>query len=141
MLNKINPILGPDMLAILRAMGHGDQLAIVDGNYPAATHAGRLIRADGIKIIPILDGILDILPIENKPDAIVRAVNASTPEIADSIHEKIAEVCAKFGHNVIPLAPDAFYNRVRSSFAVVATSEPELYANVILTKGVVKPNH
>ncbi len=138
MLNKISPILSPDMLAVLRTMGHGDQLAIVDGNYPAAAHAGRLLRADGIKLIPILDGILDILPIEDCSDAIVRAVNAVTPEKADPIHEQITEVCKKFGYQVMPLDPEAFYDRVKSSFAVIATSEPELYANVIITKGIVK---
>ena len=141
MLNKISPILGPEMLAMLREMGHGDQLAIVDGNYPAASHARRLIRADGIKLIPILDGILDILPIDDSPDAIVRAINAATPDVADPIHKQIFEVCKKFGHEVKPLAPDLFYNRVKNSFAVISTSEPELHANVILTKGVIKPNN
>ena len=141
MLNKISPILGPEMLAMLREMGHGDQLAIVDGNYPAASHARRLIRADGIKLIPILDGILDILPIDDSPDAIVRAINAATPDVADPIHKQIFEVCKKFGHEVKPLAPDLFYNRVKNSFAVISTSEPELYANVILTKGIIKPNN
>ena len=141
MLKKISPILGPDMLAMLRTMGHGDQLAIVDGNYPATTHARRLIRADGIKLIPILDGILDILPIDESPDAIVRAVNAITPDIADPIHKQIFDVCKKFGYEVKPLAPDIFYNRVKDSFGVISTSEPELYANVILTKGIINPNN
>ena len=56
-------------------MKHGDQIALVDGNYPASAHANKLIRADGIELIPCLDLILDILPIDNKTDAIVRAIN------------------------------------------------------------------
>ena len=87
-----------------------------------------------------MDAILDILPIEEKTDAIVRAVNADSPKSVDPIHQEILEVCAKYGYHVKPLDPDDFYNRVRLSFAVVATSEPALYGNVILTKGVVKPN-
>ena len=139
MLNKISPILGPEMLATLRIMGHGDQLAIVDGNYPAAAHASRLIRADGITLLPLLDAILDILPIEKASDAIVRAVNADSPDQADPIHKEIAKICANHGFQVEPLSPEPFYSRVRSAFAVIATSEPSLYANVILTKGVTIP--
>ncbi|MEE2775112.1 MAG: RbsD/FucU domain-containing protein [Pseudomonadota bacterium] len=139
MLNKISPILGPEMLATLRMMGHGDQIAIVDGNYPAAAHSERLIRADGLSLIPILDGILDILPIETASDSIVRAVNAESPGEADPIHQDVEAICSKYGYDVTPLSPEPFYERVRSAFAVIATSEPALYANVILTKGVVKP--
>ena len=54
MLKKINPIL-PEVLFVLREMGHGDQIALVDGNYPASAHANKLIRADGIELIPLLD--------------------------------------------------------------------------------------
>ncbi len=139
MLNQISPVLSPDMLAMLRSMGHGDQLAIVDGNYPATSHAQRLIRADGVNLIPILNGILHILPIENRADSIVRSVNAKSPEKTDPIHDAIIEVCKKFGYQVVPLPPNIFYERVKSSFAVIATTEPQLYANVILTKGVIKP--
>ena len=49
MLKKINPILGPEVLFVLREMGHGDQIALVDGNYPASAHANKLIRADGLE--------------------------------------------------------------------------------------------
>ena len=139
MLKKINPLLSPVMLSTLREMGHGDKLAIVDGNYPAKADAGSLIRADGLGLIPVLDAVLDILPIDKKADAIVRAVNALNPDQPDPIHEKITETCLKYGQQVTPLEPNLFYERVRSSFAIVATSERALYANVILTKGIIMP--
>ena len=139
MLKKINPILSPEMLSTLREMGHGDKLAIVDGNYPAKADAGRLIRADGLDLIPVLDAVLDILPIDKTSDAIVRAVNAVSPDQPDPIHERIIETCLKYGQQVSPLKPDLFYARVRSSFSIIATSERSLYANVILTKGVIMP--
>ena len=120
-------------------MGHGDKLAIVDGNYPAKADAGRLIRADGLDLISVLDAILDILPIDKKSDAIVRAVNAINPDQLDPIHEKIIETCLKYNQQVTPLESNLFYAQVRSSFAIVATSERALYANVILTKGVIMP--
>lgn len=65
MLIGIPSILGPDLLATLRAMGHGDEIAIVDGNYPALEHARRLIRADGHDIIAILDAILQVMPVDD----------------------------------------------------------------------------
>ncbi|TGU57688.1 transporter, partial [Mesorhizobium sp. M2D.F.Ca.ET.147.01.1.1] len=57
MLIGIPPLLGPQLLATLRAMGHGDEIAIVDGNYPAEEQARRLIRADGHLIIPVIDAV------------------------------------------------------------------------------------
>ena len=139
MLKKISPLLGPETLATLRIMGHGDKIAIVDGNYPAENHAKRLIRADGLPLIPILEGILDILPIEQKTEAIFRAVNADSPTTPDPIHLQMIEACAKYEHRVVPLAPDLFYSQVQEAFAVIATSEPELYGNIILTKGIIHP--
>ena len=64
MLIGISPLLGPDLLHALRAMGHGDEIAFVDGNYPAAEHARRLIRADGIALEPMLRAVLGVFPVE-----------------------------------------------------------------------------
>ena len=68
MLIGINPILSPDLLATLRAMGHGDEIAIVDGNYPALAHARRLIRLDGLTLIPVIDAVLSVLPVDDFVD-------------------------------------------------------------------------
>ncbi len=140
MLKKINPILGPDVLFILREMGHGDQIALVDGNYPASAHANKLIRAVGIALIPLLDAILDVLPIDESSDAIVRAINVTKKDGTDAIHEEIEKTCNDYKLTSLPLDAESFYQRVKSAFAVVATTERSLYANVILTKGVILPN-
>ena len=139
MLKKINPILGPDVLFILREMGHGDQIALVDGNYPASAHATKLIRADGIELIPLLDAILDILPIDEGTDAIVRAINVTKKSGTDPIHNAIEKTCKNYKLTAIPLDADSFYKRVKNAFAVIATTERSLYANVILRKGVIFP--
>lgn len=142
MLIGLDPILGPDFLSVLRAMGHGDEIAIVDGNYPALTDARRLIRADGLMLIPVLRAVLSVLPVDTSvPQAIFRAVNATSPDIPDPVHEEIAALCASMapGHSVTPLAPPAFYDRVKAAHAIIATSEARFYANVILRKGVVAP--
>ena len=62
MLKNLDPVLSPDLLQILRAMGHGDRIAIVDGNYPADNHAQRLVRLDGLSVTTVLDAILSVLP-------------------------------------------------------------------------------
>ena len=140
MLKGLNPLLGPELLALLRAMGHGDELAIVDGNYPALTDARRLVRADGHGLIPVLDAVLSVLPIDEAvPQAIFRAVNAAFPERPDPVHVEVEDLCRRHApaHAVVPLPPAEFYVRVKQAHAIVATGETRFYANVILRKGVI----
>ena len=143
MLKGLDPVLGPELLSVLRAMGHGDEIAIVDGNYPALTDARRLVRADGLGIVPVLRAILSVLPVDTSvPQAILRAVNANAPEAPDPVHVEIEDLCRDMapGHRVVPLMPNEFYARVKAAHAIVATSEPRFYANVIIRKGVVGPS-
>ncbi|WP_395003530.1 RbsD/FucU family protein [Cypionkella sp.] len=132
MLIGISPLLGPDLLQTLRAMGHGDEIALVDGNYPAAEHARRLIRADGIALQPLLAAILQVLPVE----AAFRAAQNNTPPQVGAIHQAVDTLCAASGQSfsVTPLLGEALYPRVRAAYAIVATSETALFANVILRK-------
>ena len=140
MLIGIPPILGPELLATLRSMGHGDEIAIVDGNYPAQEHARRLVRADGHGILPLLKAILTLLPLDRDvPGAIFRASLNNDPDQMAAIHHEIEALCGavKPGFAVIALAGDALYPRIRAAHTILATSETALYANVILRKGVV----
>lgn len=137
MLIGVSPLLGPDLLHALRAMGHGDEIAFVDGNYPAAEHARRLIRADGIALLPMLQAVLAILPVE----AAFRAALNNDPAQAGPIHHQIDALAAGCGQAFVvqPLAGEVLYPRVRSAYALVATSESELFANVILRKAALPP--
>ena len=132
MLIGISPLLGPELLHTLRSMGHGDEIAIVDGNYPAADHARRLIRADGIALLPMLRAVLQILPIE----AAGRAALMNDPAQSGPIHEQIDALCAQCGQSftLTPLAGADLYPRIKAAYAIIATSETALYANVILRK-------
>ncbi|MEO5621225.1 MAG: RbsD/FucU domain-containing protein [Cypionkella sp.] len=132
MLIGISPLLGPDLLHTLRAMGHGDEIALVDGNYPAAEHARRLIRADGIALVPMLRAVLQILPVE----AGFRAALNNTPPQVGVIHQEVDALCAACGQSfeMTPLLGEALYPRVRAAYAIIATSETALFANVILRK-------
>lgn len=142
MLIGIPPILGPDLLHALRSMGHGDEIALVDGNYPAQEHARRLIRADGHALLPLLEAILAVMPLDRDvPAAIFRASMQGDPAKAAPVHDRIDAACRKLHPDlaVQPLSGDDLYPRIRAAQHVVATSEPQLYANVILRKGVILP--
>ena len=87
MLKGLNPILSPELLATLRAMGHGDEIALVDGNYPGLEHGRRLIRLDGHHLIPVLDAILSVMPIDDfVPEAIFRATVKQDRDALDPVH-------------------------------------------------------
>ena len=140
MLIGLPAILGPDLLYTLRAMGHGDEIALVDGNYPAQNDARRLVRADGHGILALLDAILQVLPLDRAtPHAIFRASLDNDPAQSADIHEKIEATCRirAPGHTVHPLSGDDLYPRIRGAHTIVATSEPAFFANVILRKGVI----
>ena len=142
MLLGIPALLGPDFLATLRAMGHGDELAIVDGNYPAEEHGRRVLRADGHGLIAVIDAVLTVLPVDDfVPEALFCASVKGEPSNLDPVHHEIIAVCARHapGMTVVPLPGEAFYERVKSAYAVVATSEPRLYGNFIVRKGVIRP--
>lgn len=138
MLIGLPPLLGPDLLFTLRAMGHGDEIALVDGNYPAQDHARRLVRADGHGVMAVLHAILQVLPIETAgAGGVFRASLDNDPARAGSVHKAIDAACAAHGLGVTPLSGTDLYPRIRAAHTIVATSETALFANVILRKGVI----
>ena len=142
MLIGIPPLLGPDFLAILRGMGHGDEIAIVDGNYPAADHARRLVRADGHGVLAVVEAVLTVMPLDLAvPAALFRASLNNDPAQKGDIHHQIDALCARMapGMQVVALSGEALYPRIRGAHAIVATGEMALFANVILRKGVIGP--
>ncbi len=142
MLIGIPPLLGPEFLATLRAMGHGDEIAIVDGNYPALDHARRLVRADGHGVLAVVQAVLTVMPLDLAvPAALFRASLNNDPAQKGEIHEQIDALFARMapGMTVVPLSGEALYPRIRGAHAIVATSEMALFANVILRKGVIGP--
>ena len=140
MLIGVPPLLSPDALHALRSMGHGDEVALVDCNYPSTEHARRLVRADGVSLDDVLAAVLAILPLDRvPPHAIFRTGDNNDPAQFAQIHHDLDATCARLapGYVVKPLAGTEFYPRVRAAFCVISTGERSLFANVILRKGVI----
>lgn len=142
MLKYIPPILGPDLLHILRAMGHGDDLVIADANFPGTTNARRLVRLDGIPATDVLEAVLSLLPLDDFVED-----HATTMQVVGDPDQRVPVVGA-FAALVAEHEPDAhittmerfaFYERASQAFAVIQTGETRLYGNIILKKGVIKP--
>ena len=143
MLKNIDPILSPELLFTLRAMGHGDEIAIVDGNYPAQEHARRLVRADGHDAPRLVDAILSVMPLDGDfvPETAFRPAAGGDPNRIEPVMVALETMVQKHEPKVklVPLIGDAFYNRVKACHTIVASSEARLYGNIILRKGVVYP--
>jgi len=140
MLKGIPSILSPELLKILMEMGHGDEIVIADGNFPSANYGQRLVRLDGHGVPEVMTAILDLMPLDiysDAPVALMEVVPGDTyvPEIWDTYRAIIKE---KEGDKKLEnVERFAFYDRAKEAYAVVATGETSLYANVILKKGVV----
>lgn len=142
MLKNINPLLGPELLKVLRAMGHGDEIAIVDGNYPADTDAKRLVRMDGHLATDLLDAILSVMPLDEKvQDCAFRPAADNDPQNIQPIFTEFEAIIKKHEpmRHLSTLVGADFYNRVKGCYAIVASSEARLYGNIVLKKGVIHP--
>jgi L-fucose mutarotase len=143
MLKVIDPLLGPDLLYVMRAMGHGDELAIVDANYPADSAGPEVVRIE-VDAVRTLDAILSLFPLDTfVPEACWRMQVVDHPNQEEPIFAEFRSVIAKREGPQFKLAEMerfAFYDRVKQSFAIVKTNERRLYGNVILKKGVIRPD-
>lgn len=140
MLLGLDPVLGPDLLHALAAMGHGERIALVDANYPA-TRGRRLIRLPGLATPRVLQAVLSVFPIDTfiaDPCAVMQVVGdaAALPPVVAEMNEALA------GHGAKPAASlerNAFYAAAEIAYAIVQTGEHRFYGNILLTKGVVAP--
>lgn len=139
MLKGIPNILPPELLKILMEMGHGDELVIGDGNFPAASCAQRLVRCDGHRVPDLLEAILRLFPLDSpdtQPIRVMQTLDGSRPPIWDC-YEEIVKRYEAVPHVLTPVERFAFYEQTRKSYVVVSTGEAALHANVLLKKGLV----
>ncbi|MGN0573142.1 MAG: L-fucose mutarotase [Acutalibacteraceae bacterium] len=139
MLKNISPVISPELLKILMEMGHGDEIVIGDGNFPAASVAQRLVRLDGHGVNEILEAVLKLMPLDTYVDAPVALMDNGDPSDTPPIWEEYKKtVAAEEGDKKFELVERFdFYERAKKAYAVIATGETAIYANIILKKGVV----
>ena len=143
MLKDIPEIISPELMFALMQMGHGDEIVIGDGNFPATACARRLTRCDGHGVPALLDGILRFFPLDEYVDCPVSlmAVAPGGHAPAPSIWGEYKNIIHAHGHDakrIEYLERFTFYERAKEAFAIVATGESAIYANIILKKGVVQ---
>lgn len=142
MLRGIDPLLTADLLHALRAMGHGDQITLVDANFPGARCAQRLINMPGLEIGAVLRAVLSVLPIDDFiPVPLLTMQVVGDPQAQPPAVLEVREISQAAGINPECLGTtdrEDFYRRAQESFCVVQTGDRRLYANVILTKGVLR---
>ncbi|MGG1679809.1 RbsD/FucU family protein [Neobacillus sp. NRS-1170] len=142
MLKEIPSIISPELMKTLMEMGHGDEIVLADGNFPSVSHAQRIIRCDGNGIPELLTAILEFFPLDTYvecPVACMAVVPGDT--IQPVIWKDYEDIIDRQFEHSCPfeyIERSLFYERSKKAFAVVATSETALYANIILKKGVIK---
>lgn len=140
MLINIDPLLSPDLLHALRAMGHRHDLAIVDANYPCDPARTRTVRLDGASATDVLAAVMSVLPLEiDEPASAWRMIADDQPDkhlpvFAD--FERLVDGAAP-GRGIAAVTPDEFKARAEAAYVTVITGERRLYANVIVRKGVI----
>ena len=128
-------------MKVLMEMGHGDEIVIADGNFPGASMAQRLVRLDGHGVPEVLKAVLSLFPLDiyvDNPVALMAVVPGedTKPTIWEEYRSVIKQSGEKF-EAFEYVERFAFYERAKKAYAVVATGEQALYANVILKKGVI----
>lgn len=143
MLKNIPPLLGPDLLATLRAMGHGDEIVIADANFPASFLGPRLIRVDGRTATDVLDAVLTLMPLDEFVDeAAFGMAVVGDPQAREPIYGLFEEIISRHEPRMglSRLERFAFYERARQAAVIVQTGETRLYGNIILKKGIIRPS-
>lgn len=141
MLKGVSKLISPELLKILAEMGHGDEIVIGDANFPAVNYGKRVVRADGIGGTALLSALLDLIPLDSYAEEnflLMEVVKGDN--VVPAIWEDYKCVAAAKEPNtrIGYLERFAFYERAKNAFAVIASGEEQIYANIILKKGVIK---
>ena len=140
MLKNIPKIVSPQLLKVLCEMGHGDEIVIADGNFPAETFGQRVIRADGLGGEEMLDAVLSLIPLDTYATENFMLMQTVQGDPTPTIWEKYYAIAQKHDDNMRAsnIERFAFYERAKKAYAVIATGEGAVYANIIIKKGVIK---
>ena len=146
MLKNIDPILSPDLLQVLAAMGHGDDIVVVDANFPAdsvarQTVTGKLIRLDGVDAVQAVSAILSVFPLDSFVEAPARRMEiVGAPDEIPEVQQEVQREIDDAEGQSLPMASVerfAFSEEAKKAYAVVATTEGRAYGCFMLKKGVI----
>jgi L-fucose mutarotase len=138
MLKNIPNILSPDLVKVLMEMGHGDEIVLADGNFPSSSHNSRVVRADGHSVPDLLEAILTLMPLDTYVEKQVAVMAVVKGDPVPEIWDKFKSILKPYKPVAIEtMERFAFYERAKKAYAIVASGETAIYANVILKKGVV----
>mgnify|MGYP001487180150 FL=1 len=139
MLKGIHPAIGPELLKVLAEMGHGDEIVLADAHFPGHSFNDQVLRADGVKITTLLDGILPLFELDSYDDPLImmQVVEGDSldPSVESSYRAEI-EKHVSDAPEVIRIGRFEFYDRAEKAAVVVMTGETAKYGNIILKKGV-----
>lgn len=140
MLKNVPKIISPALLKVLCEMGHGDEIVIADANFPSETCGKRVIRADGLGGVELLDAVLKLIPLDTYADENLLLMQTVQGDPTPTIWAEYFEVAKANDDNlrVGNIERFAFYERAKNAYAVIASGEEAIYANIILKKGVIK---
>lgn len=139
MLKGLDPLLTPPLLSILGEMGHGDELAIVDRNFPSYAHCDRLVSLPGVDDTALLRAILSVFPLDDFQDPSVWIMQTDDGEegpAAQALRTQVSEA-QNPPVGIAPVRRSDFYPRARKVYGMVQTGDARPYACLILAKGVV----
>ena len=146
MLKNVPQILSPELLKTLSEMGHGDRILLTDANYPAESMGRdcKVIRCDGLRVTEVLDAVLRLIPLDaavEKPVSVM-AVPADDP-VETPVWDEYKKIVSKYdergGKTFQEIERFKFYEESKKAYAIVYCSEYQLYANIMLQKGCLKP--
>ena len=144
MLMKIDPILSPDILHVLRSMGHGDRLVLCDSNFPAYSTNDNVLRLDGVDIARASKAILSVFPLDSFiPSPVQRMEIDGKPDEINEVHQELINVVKEVSGShwkISSIERQKFYEVASEAFAVITTNETRPFGCFIFTKGVIKPD-
>ena len=142
MLKNIPKIVSPQLLKVLCELGHGDEIVLADGNFPPESMGkdAIVVRADGHGVAELLDAVLSLMPLDQyaeQPAALMEAVpgDPCVPVIWDE-YKALLDAHGEDSQRIQMLERFAFYERAKKAYAVVATGETAIYANILLKEGL-----
>lgn len=149
MLKNIDPLLNPEVLCSLRAMGHGDELILADTNFPSdsvarQTGLGKLLRIDGVTAAQAAKAVLSVMPLDTfVDDAAMRMEIDGAPDEIPPVQQEVQAVVDAAEGKSWPMGSierQQFYARAKQAYCVIATGERRFYGCFAFTKGVISPD-